>query len=376
MLANCKIAPGDTINVDDLYFPESGDPALTYPTYTCTINSEYFSYVEGGAPVSGLTITGGDEGGGPNCFTEMASSFTIAASTALPSSFYTAVSVLGTFTLCMPSLGQCSSGGSLGSTTVTVQPASAPTPTPTPTASPQPNCTTQFPLPSPANANTPAITQANALILNSPPLLSLVRYLSAHGKLPAVVAFNSNGSFAAAYTPNGQLQWDSQGVASAGSITANNPVAQDPAQILYHELVHAYDQSQGFQWLSFTGLSAQIGSRTVTFTADVNGQNAIEHAYVHNAIVNAFGIDNTGALYSVFNNADQTAAQAKTDIFANQRAVFSRFSQVVIPSSYPPLNYLCPNPQAAIRFAGATITIDGSAPSQTFVNVISIGLTN
>lgn len=164
--------------------------------------------------------------------------------------------------------------------TVNVQPATTPAPTPTP---------------DPQACAYPSDPYFNSLAHSSGALRALLTMLHNKGLMP---------NFKAATLPRGQ---------AAKYDPATNTVLYDEAQfqssrqpaaeIAYHELVHDYITDGVLIPVHGPSPTMTVGSYVVTYAATAANApvvGALGHAFVHTALVSAFGEDDTGAAYEMF----------------------------------------------------------------------------
>lgn len=370
----CYVAPGDTLQVYDLTSSPAGNyPVWTKPEYTCTtLGNTHWAYDLGNSAQTGLSITGNLSSTHlDDCQAYDLSDFTITLAAGSPSFYQTEVHTTGTFTVCnRPPFRSCA-GSSESGANITIKFGAMPTPVPTPTPSPTPPCTTAFPTPSPANSTSPYVVQLNNLIAAHSELQSIVSFLSSNGRFPTLQVMIGNNRLppgvAAQMTNPNTLQWDPVNI-TAASAAPNN---QLDYQILFHELVHAYDAMpnghQGYMLTMFLDnqhtLGATFNGTAYTWNSDAQGAGDYEHAFVHNAIVNAFGTDHTGALQSALQNVDANwandVANHRADLFSSPTQAWPQF---------PPTVYNCNlGPHSKTRSPRDIVVVDPPvAPTWVF----------
>jgi hypothetical protein len=121
--------------------------------------------------------------------------------------------------------------------------------------------------------------------------------LATLGVKPTIVdgTIKTNGVASLYNSATNTITWDPTQVAASG---------QDPTQILFHELAHAfYDYGK----IEYSGpATASAGPYTITydFSQDTQTNPAVSNAYYHlfvdNDTKSAFGTDTTGALLQAF----------------------------------------------------------------------------
>lgn len=126
--------------------------------------------------------------------------------------------------------------------------------------------------------------------------------LSNLGEMPNVVPTTLPYPTAAKFD-HGTLYWDQNAVNASG---------QDPAQILWHELDHAYNYYHGFSMPPGGSVTVTIGGYTVTYNLTTSsGVDAYEHLLTHNDLYGAFGTDGTGAAWQMFGYGNSSGVTVK-----------------------------------------------------------------
>lgn len=143
------------------------------------------------------------------------------------------------------------------------------------------------------------IPGVDTALANSAPAASLMKALANLGITPKIVSSTTlPAGVAATYdAATNTITWDQANVDAAVAD------GQNAAEILFHEEVHAYLNTYFPGIPANTTFTSTIGAYTVTYNDTTNAGGVAddyEHAIVANAVLGAFGNDETGATLEAF----------------------------------------------------------------------------